>query len=293
MSGADATESEKRVESRSYATDLSTASVALVGLGGNLGNYFTALSSIDLLTGCNLANNNVVLQTSAISGFANAVLQTSAGVFAVLQNSAIGVFANVAGRTQSSYGTAVAIGQTEETEKSKPGVTELLSEQLNSTVQRQRSATILRIFIDLLQHTRDEIFEDGMESPFSRELLYNIARFGNEGVEILTELILSEQANPEVTSEALRWMGSMDDPSTHRSRLSLLERSLRSFFPKIRDAAILGIAFLNDPAAIPALELALRTEPVEELRQDMAQVLEDLQRQNAADSEKNSQIQMV
>jgi hypothetical protein len=59
--------------------------------------------------------------------------------------------------------------------------------------------------------------------------------------------------------------------------LWLLERSLGSRSSRIRDGAVLGLAFLDDAAAIPYLRQVIDREPVKELRADMEQVLAQLE----------------
>lgn len=154
---------------------------------------------------------------------------------------------------------------------------EMWREELNSaTTHTEYPEEIRLILSDLLARAREETFEDGMESQFSKALISYIKRYGNAAVKVLTEYILSEHVNAEIASEALRWIGHIEDASTYESRLWLLGRGLLSASSRIRDAALLGLAFLNDPQAIPLLEAAIQRERIQELREDMKQALEDL-----------------
>ena len=56
----------------------------------------------------------------------------------------------------------------------------------------------------------------------------------------------------------------------------ILVDSLFSPSPRVRDAASLGIAGMDDPAAINAVETALANEPTEFIRDSLALVLEQL-----------------
>ena len=47
-------------------------------------------------------------------------------------------------------------------------------------------------------------------------------------------------------------MGLIEDSATHTTRLAVLEESLKSGLVGLRDAAGLGIASMDDPAALPA-----------------------------------------
>jgi len=121
---------------------------------------------------------------------------------------------------------------------------------------------------------RFEHFEDGMYSVFSRALVNTIERHGNEAVSAIADII--DAVCPETASEALRWMGDIDDAETHSSRLALLQRGLQSGSSSIRDAALIGLSSMGDPGAIPALEEAIDRESESDLWRDMMFVIADL-----------------
>lgn len=146
-----------------------------------------------------------------------------------------------------------------------------------STVQKEYPQEIERVIEYSFETARDQVFEDGLESEFSRELVFLIKEYGNDAMVVIANLITSEKVNPEVASEALRWLGHMEDPRTYRYRLWVLERSLFCSSVRVRDSAVLGLSFLNDPHAIPYLRRAIEQETFKELRQDMEQVLADLE----------------
>jgi len=83
--------------------------------------------------------------------------------------------------------------------------------------------------------------------------------------------------NPEVLCEALRWLGRIDQVDSHSYRLWLLEKCLESSSRMIRDGALLGIAAIDDPWAIPAVRKAIEKETCRELCDDMKAVLEQLE----------------
>jgi hypothetical protein len=124
---------------------------------------------------------------------------------------------------------------------------------------------------------REQVFEDGMESDFSKELISLVKKYGNAAITILTRLIVTEQVNAEVASEALRWLGHMEHPKTYDNRLWLLEQSLFCSSARVRDGAALGLASLDDSHAIPYLKRAIQQENCTELREDIEQVLIQLE----------------
>lgn len=128
----------------------------------------------------------------------------------------------------------------------------------------------------------DEIFHDGMDSEFSRRLRDAIALHGNTAIETLETRLLAPESNTEASEEALRVLGDIKDTRTHAARLALLLRALESPDARIRDAASIGIAALDDPAAIDGLQCAIEAERSAWLRTNLdltlRQLLEHLRR---------------
>lgn len=125
-----------------------------------------------------------------------------------------------------------------------------------------------------------EIFEDGMESEFSRSLTSAIKEHGNDAISAVAALILGGKVAPAVASEALRWIGYIEDAVSHASRLRLLIRSLECSSAWVRDGASLGLSYLGDLSAIPALEKAIKHEKYKLLRRNMGLAIADLQEGN-------------
>ena len=124
---------------------------------------------------------------------------------------------------------------------------------------------------------REEFFEDGMESRFSKGLISTIEKYDDLAIDAISDLILSEKVSPEVASEALRWIGKIEHNATYENRLHLLEQSLKCSSAKVRDGAILGLSFLNDFRAIDSIKEAIQKENIKLLRRNMGQVLEQLE----------------
>lgn len=131
---------------------------------------------------------------------------------------------------------------------------------------------------DLFNAAKEEIFEDGMESQFSRGLIEAIERYEEAALNIITDLIINESVNSEVASEALRWIGGIKHEATHETRLNLLEQSLNCSSIKVRDGAVLGLSFLDDPRAIDSIKEAMERENSKLLLRNMKQVLVQLEK---------------
>ncbi len=149
-------------------------------------------------------------------------------------------------------------------------------ESTESSTTPLKDEDIERKFKALFEKAEELQFEDGIESEFSRGLVSLVRKYGRASKGVLARLIHGNVSS-EVSSEALRWLGRMDDPATYSTRLWLLQRGLSCSSAKVRDGALLGLASLDDPRAIPYLQKALALEPCEELRKDMQLALTQLQ----------------
>lgn len=127
-----------------------------------------------------------------------------------------------------------------------------------------------------------EFFQDGMYSQFSRSLLAILNRHGRSALRAIAEYVFSGTGNPEVISEALRWVADLADPATLPQRWAILQRTLQDSSPRIRDGAILGFAALDDPRARALLLDSQRSEQIPELRSLIDHVIQQLNATNAA-----------
>lgn len=105
-----------------------------------------------------------------------------------------------------------------------------------------------------------ESFEDGFDGNFSCALSRFILEHANTAVDIVSDIILREHISPDVAAEALRCLAEMDNQATYEARRTLLERSLGCSSHIVRDGAVIGLADLSDPHAIPSLEAAAARE---------------------------------
>lgn len=127
----------------------------------------------------------------------------------------------------------------------------------------------------IFQQGRGKIFEDGIESPFSWGLINFIEEHKRGGLEAIANLI--DEFDEEVSSEALRWLGTLD--ICKPQILNLLEEALYSPSYMVRDGAIIGIANLDDKRAIRGLKAAINREPDQNLKNDMKSIIEQLDRE--------------
>lgn len=150
-------------------------------------------------------------------------------------------------------------------------------EQDNKTSQEEQIVDLNTKADKIFELAIEEEFEDGIETSFSKKLQFFIKKHGNDGIGVLALIFINEKVNAEIISEALRWIGRLEHPETEYFRLWLLESSLFCSSPFIRDGAILGLASLNDPAAIPFIRKAIDKEPIRELQEDMKEIVSQLE----------------
>src|SRR3989442_1458856 len=67
----------------------------------------------------------------------------------------------------------------------------------------------------LFEAAKEEIFEDGMESNFSRGLSTLVEQHGADAIVALARLIEIENRNDEIAAETLRWLGRLDHPASY------------------------------------------------------------------------------
>jgi len=124
----------------------------------------------------------------------------------------------------------------------------------------------------------DQSFEDGIVSPFAAELERRVFMLGSDVVLDLAAILFDKNTNAEVAAEVLKTMGRIEHIDTHQVRRWLLEKALTNSSPRIRDAAAIGLASMDDPASLTAIKAAIEQEHYPELRNDLCQICYQLAR---------------
>ena len=151
-------------------------------------------------------------------------------------------------------------------------------EQSSSTImQRELTRHVEDTIAHLFELARELYFEDGMETDFSRELISLVKKYGNLAMGEISYLITCGRVDEEVASEALRRLALIDDASTYGWRLWVLEKSLSSKSPVVRDGAALGLVSMGDAHALQYISKAIEQETIGELRYDLQGALKELE----------------
>ena len=129
---------------------------------------------------------------------------------------------------------------------------------------------------ELFEEGSGEFFLDGMRSAFSNRLLALVGRYHRAAFYAIAEYLFSAETDPDVVSEALRWLADFNDPSTFAQRWAILQHTIRDRSPRVRDGAILGFAALDDPRARPVLTASRDVEQIAELQRLIDKVIRQL-----------------
>ena len=77
----------------------------------------------------------------------------------------------------------------------------------SSTAQAEKPEVLTEELQRIFFAAREEVFEDGMDSVFSRRLVNFMERHSRLGIDILSDLLILGHVNAEVAGEALRHVG--------------------------------------------------------------------------------------
>jgi len=128
----------------------------------------------------------------------------------------------------------------------------------------------------LLTIARDEHFEDGMNSNLSVGLQVLFRNFSAEFARVLGERLTKGGISARILAEMFYALGQIEDDNTKDWRMATLVDFLKSPSPVVRDAAAVGLAYLDDKRAAPYLREAMDRESSETLKEDIRAVVEQL-----------------
>jgi len=146
-----------------------------------------------------------------------------------------------------------------------------------STRQSAAPQSVEKELEQLFAECQEEIFEDGMDSDFSRGLTRLILTRRDAALLELNVLVRGLRTPANLVAEALRTLGRISDKETHAFRRWILADLLDARSVTVRDGAIVGLANLDDPSVKKLVESRLPQEPSEQLRQDLKQLLDQLE----------------
>ena len=142
---------------------------------------------------------------------------------------------------------------------------------------QQHHSRLASEFKGHIDQAQGEVFTDGMDSTFAHRIHQSIKERGPIAVSIW-ERVINETGNAHETGEEfLRQLGILKDCPSLEARLKTLVNFLGHSDPRIRDAAGLGLSFLDDPNALPMLTNTHAREVEPWLKRNLGQVIEQLE----------------
>ncbi len=144
------------------------------------------------------------------------------------------------------------------------------------TISDLHARAITRTLNVLVEGARDEYFEDGVESNLSAGLRILFRNYAESFARILDERLKKSDIGPWILTAVLHTIGNIDDDATRDWRLATLVGHLKAPSPLIRDAAAVGLSYLDDKRAIPYLREAIARETNKDFQEDLSSVVEQL-----------------
>lgn len=148
-----------------------------------------------------------------------------------------------------------------------PAIIELTS----AAIERRAMA---RTFDALIEGARDEHFEDGMDSNLSIGIRVLFRNYGESFAGVLDKRLKQSGISVRILTEILHTLGNIEDDATTDWRFATLVDFLRSPLPLTRDAAAVGLSYLDDKRAVPYLHEAIRREANEGFREDLRAIVD-------------------
>lgn len=138
----------------------------------------------------------------------------------------------------------------------------------------------------IFERAEDVYFEADVNSRLTQELDQAFSTFG--AAIFIPLALLTIHGKTGVVSEVLRWVGQLEDEKTIECRREVLLVGLSRQATIVRDGAVLGITSMDDPFFIAPLKATLKQEASEQLREDILQVLQQLQETKRGQADEGS-----
>lgn len=145
---------------------------------------------------------------------------------------------------------------------------------VDEALQTNITEKVKNIFMTIAE----EPLENEIEDEFAKSLSELIGKYEGNAVNEIQHFILKEEITPELAEATLRILGDLEHTLTHNYRRWLLEKALiEGSSPIVRDGANVGLAYMDDPHAIPFFKNAIQKERNFLLRKVMNKTLFQLE----------------
>lgn len=147
----------------------------------------------------------------------------------------------------------------------------------SSTSKRPVPELLERTVTEIFSSSREEEFAYGYTSKLASSLEDFIQRYGVDAIQAIQYQIPQKHVSVDVVIETLHSIGRSRHQASHDQRLLLLLSTLSTPLARIRSAAALGLAYMDDPKAIPILKNALNQETHNSAKVWLQRALEQLE----------------
>ena len=131
---------------------------------------------------------------------------------------------------------------------------------------------------ELFETEGEEYFEPGMDSRFSTSLQDLCGYNPSSVLASLKHRIAEGEDGRNITAEAVQWASRQEAKVVRQLVLELLYVALRHHSSLVRDSAAFGLSYLEERQALGPLREALDRENVPELREDLKDLIQTLER---------------
>ena len=129
------------------------------------------------------------------------------------------------------------------------------------------------ILVDSFRRAANQVFEPGIESELSKDISRAFASNGLGTLAAVRELLQSREVSEEVIAETLVALGRIESRAAHNARIALFMSCLREGSYLVRDGALLGLAFMNDPKIVPEIAELAKKESDPVFKSDLDQLI--------------------
>lgn len=129
---------------------------------------------------------------------------------------------------------------------------------------------------DIIHNAKHEIFYDGMDSVFSIGLHELLDKYDKDVIITLQHLLKDNKLPLDMVCEAFIQCGHIENSSLDNRVILFAEQGLKNKKGWVRDSAGLCLASLDNPIAIPVIQLAVKRERNHEVKEGLEQVLDQL-----------------
>lgn len=123
---------------------------------------------------------------------------------------------------------------------------------------------------------KDEIFEDGVESAFTKGLRSFLDTYSMVAVSAIGNAKVAGKIPDSIAAEMARFLGDVDHSATRAQRFQLLSRWLSDQSVIVRDGAAIGLGYFGGHVALDRLRVAYDDEQVAIMRDDLRDLIEAL-----------------